>query len=87
MDKSSNPTVSKGLIAGVVAIALLGFGYYSFTQHKKESGANSDVKKEATQETKQEVKKDNASSQAPASGDVKPAAAKGRFSAEDRQEI
>lgn len=88
MDKSSSPTVSKGLIAGVIAIALLGFGYYSFTQHKKESGANSDVKKEATLETKQEAKKDNAStaSTATTSSDAKPAA-KGRFNAEDRQEI
>ncbi|MBY0281101.1 MAG: DsbA family protein [Alphaproteobacteria bacterium] len=91
MDKSSKPTASKGLIAGVVAVAILGFGFYSYSQHKKESETHSDAK----QETKQEVKKEEtaghtqpstASTTTSAPSDPKPAA-KGRFNADDRQEI
>ncbi len=85
MDKSSKPTASKGLIAGVVAVAILGFGFYSYSQHKKETESSS----EAKQETKQEVKKEEASpsqTQPSVSSDSKPAA-KGRFNNDDRQEI
>jgi len=77
MDKPSKPAASKGLIAGVIAVAILGFGFYSLSQNKKDS--------ESKQETKQEVKKDEASSSAQASA-PKPAA-KGRFNNDDRQEI
>lgn len=77
MDKPSKPAASKGLIVGIIAVAILGFGFYSLSQNKKDS--------ESKQETKQEVKKDEASSSAQASA-PKPAA-KGRFNNDDRQEI
>jgi protein-disulfide isomerase len=78
MDKSSKPTISKGLITGIIAVAVLGFGFYSLSQNKKESSVSSDLK--------QDVKKEAGAIQTGASADSKPAV-KGRFNNEERQEI